>query len=185
VSTRYAHVTVAGNPEDAVKHGLTVKAKCGLTFVPRAVGRDVDQFPECEPCHSRIPTRVADVPHFVYRCYTAAGELIYVGCSVAPIQRMDQHRANAWWFDQVARVRYVVYPNKDYALYKEREAIGEENPRWNIKGRDQSRFDLADFRDLHCAMAQNGASGKRLEAVRAKALLQFGDDITEPFEVAS
>lgn len=175
------HITAAGDQEAAVKYGLTVLAKCGEVFAPRYIGGSTKrpEIPDCAECHLPSPTRVADVAHFVYRCYDQAGQLIYVGCSVAPRQRLDQHRLSSWWSGQVARVRYTVFPNREYALYKEREAIEQENPRWNIKGRDLDAFDLADFRDLFFALSTTGASAKRLEAIRAKALLRFNVDLTD------
>lgn len=182
----YSSRTNVITTEDARSYSYPLLAECGQVWIPNDASLTAD-LPMCPHCDrtAETPLRVAGKPHFVYRCYDRDGNLIYVGCSVAPIQRMEQHRANTWWFDQVERIRYVVYPNKDYALYKEREAIGAENPRWNIKGRNHDAFDLADYRDIHCAMAQNGASGKRLEAVRAKAQLKFGTDITEPIEAVA
>lgn len=77
----------------------------------------------------------SSLPNYVYRCYDSVGRLIYVGCTVEPVRRVQSHRKNAWWGDQIARVRYTVFPDRNYALAKEREAIALEQPRWNVKGR--------------------------------------------------
>lgn len=171
------HLTIAGNTEDAVEHGLTVKAKCGLVWIPtilasRETRPDIE---ECEECYGPEPSRHAGRPHYVYRCYDAADRLIYVGCTVAPRQRLDQHRSSTWWHEQVARVRYVVFPNKEYALFQETVAIRTENPRWNVKHRDLEAMTLADFRDMKHALTQNGAGEKRLARLDAQCIERFGE----------
>lgn len=67
-------------------------------------------------------------PHYVYRCYDEAGALLYIGCTYHPMQRMTQHIKRSPWFRDVAQVRFIVFPDKDYALRKEREAILNERP---------------------------------------------------------
>jgi len=185
--TRLFHVPVAGNSDDAVKHGLTLKAKCGLVWVPTITGgrENYPEIPDCPECHVDGPSRLPDRPHFVYRCYDRSDRLVYVGCSVAPRTRMEQHRASSWWFEQVQRIRYTVFPNKEYALHMERKAIEAENPRWNIRHRDRSEWGLGDYRDYHTALTFNGATEKRLERVRGEAQLHFGVDITDPEEMTA
>lgn len=76
-----------------------------------------------------------DQPHHVYRCYDAAGRLLYVGCSVNVKQRIKWHRSmSAHWAAQIATVETQTYPDRPTALRHEREAIGEESPLHNIKG---------------------------------------------------
>lgn len=171
------HITIAGNTEDAVRHGLTLKAKCGLVWVPTILGTRSEhpEIEDCKECHRREPSRHADRPHFVYRCYDGADRLIYVGCTVAPKQRLDQHRSSTWWHKQVARVRFVVFPNKEYALFQEAEAIRSENPRWNVKHRDLEAMALADFRDMKHALTQNGAGEKRLARLDVQCVERFGE----------
>jgi len=167
--------------DDARSFGYPLLAECGQVWIPHQAHL-TDHLPICPRCEGveNGPLRIAGRPHFVYRCFDADGRLIYVGCSRTPKNRMDQHRANSWWFEQVERVRFTVFPNKDYALWMERRAIETEHPRWNIRHRDQSAWELVDYRDHHLALTTTGASEKRLEKVRAEAQLRFGVDITDP-----
>lgn len=71
-----------------------------------------------------------DTPHFVYRCYSAAGDLLYVGCSVNVGRRMREHMPSPW-AAAVARVDTEgPYP---YALARriEADAIHDEDPAHN------------------------------------------------------
>lgn len=113
-------------------------------------------------------------PHFVYRCYDSNGVLLYVGCSVTPVYRIDSHRENSWWGDRIDSVRFTVFPDRDYALSKEREAIWAERPVCNVKGRwyrrDPRHDWLADdYVTLHAAVV---AAARGLYGTRTRALLQ-------------
>lgn len=123
-------------------------------------------------------------PTFVYRCYDAAGRLLYVGCSTNPRERLNGHRASSWWFPQVATVRNVVFPSREYALTKERQAIAEEQPRWNLKSRwpYRSLWTADDYRDYFTALVRtpNGGVGttRHLEAVANEARRRYGLRLT-------
>lgn len=182
---RMWHIPIAGDPDAAVEHGLTLKAKCGLVWVPTRTGGKgsggvEDEWPDCPRCHDPRPTRVPGRPHYVYRCYDQDDRLIYVGCTFSPLSRMDQHRLSTWWWEQVRRTRYTVFPNKSYALFAERTAIETENPRWNIRHRVRDNWTVEDYRDFHAAVAFGNGSASRLERVRNQCLSRFGVDITEP-----
>lgn len=70
----------------------------------------------------------ADAPHFVYRAYDSDGALLYVGVTYNPPLRFHMHaKSSSWWAD-MAKVRLIVFPNRAYALEKEREAIWWERP---------------------------------------------------------
>src|SRR4051794_36116728 len=97
---RMWHVPIGGDTDDAVKYGLTLKAKCGVVWVP-VTADSADkrhEYPNCPDCHKPRSPRITDGPTYIYRCYDEVGALIYVGCSSVPKQRMEQHRANSWWF---------------------------------------------------------------------------------------
>jgi excinuclease UvrABC nuclease subunit len=122
-----------------------------------------------------------DSPHYVYRCYDYAGRLIYVGCSVNPVQRVKQHRYTSWWGTQILDVRLIVFPSKDYALQKEREAIGEERPRWNVTGKwnHRSLWAAEDYVDYYTAVNRSGNSAgfynsAHLERVAREAKQRYG-----------
>lgn len=112
-------------------------------------------------------------PHFVYRCYDADGVLLYVGCSVNPTARVEQHRATAWWGDRIASVRNLVFPTRRDALARERDAIYTERPRCNVKNRWYSqdpRRDWTEWDYLHFELAlRNGAD--LIHGDRSRALV--------------
>jgi predicted GIY-YIG superfamily endonuclease len=166
------HQTIGGNSEDAVKYGLTLRAKCGVVWVPTILGGR-NEYPDVGECPNCYPVR----PGYVYRCYDSDDRLIYVGCSVAPKSRLDQHRKSSWWFEQVARVRYTVYSDKDYALRKESEAIATENPRWNVRGRDRGLWTADDYRDAHRALQETGGTSSRVQKLRSEAYRRFQVDL--------
>lgn len=119
-------------------------------------------------------------PHYVYRCYDEDGRLIYVGCTVDPVGRLAHHRANAWWGHQISTVRNIVFPNKDYALTREREAIGEERPRWNVRGRWNHRglWSAGDYEDYYTAVVMyaggSAYNASHLERVKNEARQRYG-----------
>lgn len=121
-------------------------------------------------------------PHFVYRCYDTNGALIYVGCSVNPKVRVEGHRLNAWWGDQIATTRNLVFPDADSALYRERKAIYIEKPRHNVKNRwykgdEREHWTLDDYLHFENALDHVERLGERtarlILEVRAERLARF------------
>lgn len=144
MSKRFAHsIADAIDIEMAIVMEWPVTATCGETFVPTLSGSEVRGLQECLRCYppkrskakkrpiSHSPNR----PHYVYRHYDADDRLIYVGCTNNPPARLRAHRKSSWWGAQIARSTHIVFPNRQKALDKEREAIALEQPRWNVKGR--------------------------------------------------
>lgn len=172
---RKVHTIIGGDVDDALRFGLSLIAKCGMVFVPIHTAKEVKRLqledcPDCKSADGRYqPHRLPIEPHFVYRCFGADGRLLYIGCSVAPKTRLDQHRLTSWWYEQVAETRVTVFPNRDYALWKEAQAIAAENPRWNIKGRDRSTWTPGDYADLMFLLRQKGAAESRVQKVREEA----------------
>lgn len=73
-----------------------------------------------------------DVPTVLYRLFDEQGGLLYVGISVRPEKRMQEHAQTKWWWEQV---EYRVYSNcntRRHALELEEVAIRTEKPRYNI-----------------------------------------------------
>lgn len=146
---REVHTITAGDIDAAIAHGLTVKAACGLVFVPktkRTTG--LAQCSTCEEAAVEPPelSRVESMPHFVYRHYDDEGRLLYVGCTVDPKTRLLGHQQNSWWFSQSVRVRQTVYPNKLHALRVEQETIAAERPIWNVRHQDFSSWERSELR---------------------------------------
>ena len=74
-------------------------------------------------------------PHRVYRCYDETGTLIYIGCTVSPIEhRMRVHRKfNPAVAERTARWTTEEYPDRESALAAEAQAIYREAPLLNIR----------------------------------------------------
>jgi hypothetical protein len=74
-------------------------------------------------------------PHYVYRCYDADGDLLYVGCTVDVKTRMPVHHGfaeNGGWPDLVTRVESDVFPNRAAGWFAEKEAILAGEPIYNM-----------------------------------------------------
>lgn len=155
------HLVKAGDPADAREHGLTLLAECGLVWVPRK--RRLKDFPPCPECEAIAgPIKAAKRPeheiverqwrtHYVYRCFDAAGVLLYVGCTSDLNTRRLAHNAQSWWFPQAESFRVNAYLSRSRALTVEAEAIFSERPLWNVRHQDfksWSKEQLARGRDL-------------------------------------
>jgi excinuclease UvrABC nuclease subunit len=77
-------------------------------------------------------------PHWVYRFFNSSGELLYIGTTVNPAQRMagwasksKTNPARYGWFGQVERVTWQQSPGRVEALAGEKRAIESERPAFN------------------------------------------------------
>lgn len=78
--------------------------------------------------------------HAVYRMYNAAGDLLYVGCTANPVKRFTlNHQYIAVWMQETTSIKLVWFPDLATALAGERQAILEENPRYNVQEGGNSR----------------------------------------------
>lgn len=68
----------------------------------------------------------------LYRHIDAAGALLYVGISLQPFKRLDQHGGQSHWFRQIASVTVEYFDTRTEAMAAEKEAIKVERPRHNI-----------------------------------------------------
>ena len=73
----------------------------------------------------------------LYRHFAADGELLYVGLSVHPMQRLAQHAHTAKWFKDTVRIELEHLNDDVDALQAEGDAIFKEQPTYNVlfKGR--------------------------------------------------
>ncbi len=77
--------------------------------------------------------------HAVYRCFSDAGELLYVGESGELGKRLAAHAQKAW-FLQVRGITLEWYADKVDALKAERRAIHVEHPRYNVVHRNSANL---------------------------------------------
>ena len=78
----------------------------------------------------------------VYRFYGATNELLYVGCSANPFNRLAGHKTTRDSFPEVKKITLDWYETSDEAATKEAEGIQFESPLWNRSfcRQDVSRF---------------------------------------------
>lgn len=67
----------------------------------------------------------------LYRHFNKAGILLYVGISSSFMNRTANHRANAHWFEEIARIDVEWFASREAALWAEDVAIRQENPLHN------------------------------------------------------
>lgn len=79
------------------------------------------------PSHYAEQTRTA-----LYRHFDADGRLLYVGISLNAVARLCQHRRDAHWFGDIARIDIEWHPSRTAADKAEREAIVAECPLHNV-----------------------------------------------------
>jgi len=68
---------------------------------------------------------------YLYRHYSATGELLYVGISVNVFHRTASHEALSRWFKDVRRIEVENFPGRTEALEAEAAAIKSEQPKYN------------------------------------------------------
>lgn len=71
-------------------------------------------------------------PAAVYRQFSAAGKLLYVGSSCDPLRRTSIHQSQTPWFREVTAITIEWLPTGEAALAAELEAIRTENPVHNV-----------------------------------------------------
>lgn len=147
------------NLHEVVENNWVVFALCGVLFQPADPVLNDPRIDICNTCHMAAYRPRALRPHYVYRCFDAHDTLVYVGCTNAPPKRIHGHKSGSWWWPQVAYVRNLVFPDRDTALAKEREAIRLERPTANVKGRwlkkdGRELWSAQDYLNLHNATIQ-------------------------------
>jgi hypothetical protein len=68
----------------------------------------------------------------LYRLYGEDGQLLYVGITGAPGQRMKQHADAQPWWGEVTRKTLVWYPTRADAWNAEAHALAAEHPKYNL-----------------------------------------------------
>lgn len=85
-----------------------------------------------EPLDAGVGNRTGTT---LYRFFDDRDRLLYVGISSNPGRRFSQHGLAKPWWDQVARSTMEHFPTRSLAEMAERQAIWDENPLYNIRGR--------------------------------------------------
>lgn len=72
-----------------------------------------------------------EAPTTLYRFYSTADELLYIGISVNFDKRRQQHSKDKQWWEEVHRWTLTEYPCRMDAAVAERDAIIAELPKYN------------------------------------------------------
>ncbi|WP_205327017.1 GIY-YIG nuclease family protein [Glycomyces sp. YM15] len=72
--------------------------------------------------------------HTVYRCFDAAGDLLYVGMTKDLQQRMKAHQARSRWWDEFDHCAEAQFIGRRAAAIAEALAIRDEAPKFNRRG---------------------------------------------------
>ena len=71
----------------------------------------------------------------LYRAFNKNNELLYVGISGSLMTRMNSHKRTKSWFKEISCLTTKHYDTREEALTAESKAIKEENPKYNIQGK--------------------------------------------------
>lgn len=72
---------------------------------------------------------------YLYRFFGEGQVLLYVVKTINPRHRMRDHASDPRWYDIIRRVTWEEFP-RDEILMREAAAIREENPLYNIRGKE-------------------------------------------------
>jgi predicted GIY-YIG superfamily endonuclease len=100
----------------------------------------------------------------LYRCFDAAGALLYVGIADLWARRIGTHSTKTEWFDGVASVTVEHFDTRAQAMAAEAAAIRDESPAWN-KPLGPKRKPV----DQKCVVAGVSLPVDLLDAAKAKA----------------
>lgn len=109
---------------------------CGNGSVDAVAVADPDAYGGfCERCDEVLADRQTGLC-VVYRCFDAAGQLLYVGStSRGASTRLQFHEKNAAWWPAVADVQLESFDRIEAARAAESRAIRTEHPKHNVHGR--------------------------------------------------
>lgn len=127
--------------------------------------------------------------HFVYRAYDAAGQLLYVGCTLRPSLRYQEHKGQSRWFCMASSFKMQGPYNYETARRLEREAIHSEHPIHNsneprrfrvgvLRNRISKRWFNQLCTEKHWTDAVHEASA-HTEIVIPSSWLESGEPVTE------
>lgn len=80
----------------------------------------------------------------LYRYFDSDGILLYVGISKNALVRLYQRR-KAKWLNRVVKITMETFSNRSSALRAERNAIRNENPKYNVIHSRIKRFNGKDY----------------------------------------
>jgi predicted GIY-YIG superfamily endonuclease len=76
---------------------------------------------------------MTDNEQYLYRHFDKDDTLLYIGVSLNPFKRLNDHKKQSSWFAKISNVTVDKYPNREEVLKAERHAIITEKPLYNIR----------------------------------------------------
>lgn len=108
----------------------------------------------------------------VYRLFDRDGRLLYIGSSVHPQLRWEQHAGEKLWWSSVTRATVDWYPDRASARAAELAAIRAESPLHNDKGTDKEEtFPYQGTRGLSIETILRRAAKEHRKALDSLALI--------------
>lgn len=80
----------------------------------------------------------------LYRYYDN-GELLYVGISREPVQRMRAHSKTAPWWERANHATFEHFETREAVQVAERAAIRDEKPLFNVVGTERREYRREDW----------------------------------------
>lgn len=68
----------------------------------------------------------------LYRHFDSDDNLLYIGVSTSILRRLSNHKSNAYWYDQIAKITIENFDTKKEMYEAEKKAIVAEKPRFNV-----------------------------------------------------
>lgn len=81
-------------------------------------------------------------PHCVYRLFASDGRLLYIGCSILPVDRIYAHSRVQPWATAIASATFEWHPSRKEAEAVEDAAIRAELPEWNVHKRKNAKHSI-------------------------------------------
>lgn len=129
---------------------------------------------------------IGDAPTALYRLYSHAGDLLYVGITDHLKIRLTAHAKEKPWWPEVARKTVAWYPTKREAEDAEARAIRDEHPAHNIaepvpgtgaRLHGRNRYPLVGWHPpaelATWARTRAALEGRRLSALLTEALEEY------------
>ena len=88
----------------------------------------------------------------LYRHFSKNGELLYVGVSRNPFERLADHVRRGDWTREIAAITLQWFDDPDQALDAEKLAITVEKPRWNISTQRAGNGGRPRLEDSHLTL---------------------------------
>jgi predicted GIY-YIG superfamily endonuclease len=78
----------------------------------------------------------------LYRMWDEQGQLLYVGITLNLVSRFRDHEVSKAWWGEVATITLAAFQDRESVESAEREAIINENPRYNIMHTSREQWTL-------------------------------------------